>query len=106
MQSKRGGLVSIGEVGGGLDGPVKDRREALPRAVHHFTLSDQVNQLVGGVMLIRPDHTHTYPNSRNPQSSPPRLDFIDFQKCSPCCTAWTPPPWTIRRWSDFCEGTT
>jgi hypothetical protein len=47
MQRKRGELVPIGEVFGGLDGPVKEIREASPQAVHHFTRFDQVNQLVG-----------------------------------------------------------
>ena len=47
MQRQRGELVPIGEVFGGLDGPVKTIREATPQARHHFTLSDQVNQLVG-----------------------------------------------------------
>ena len=34
MQSKRDGLIPIGEVFGGLDGPVKAIREASPQAVH------------------------------------------------------------------------
>ena len=46
MARKREGLVPIGEVFGGLDGPVKELREASPQAVHHFTQADQVNQLV------------------------------------------------------------
>ena len=46
MQRQRDGLVPIGEVIGGLDGPVKAIREASPQARHHFTLADQVNQLV------------------------------------------------------------
>ena len=46
MQRNRGELVPIGEVFGGLDGPVKAIREALPQARHHFTQADQVNQLV------------------------------------------------------------
>ena len=45
MQRKQG-LVPVGEVIGGLGGPVKAIREASPQARHHFTLSDQVNQLV------------------------------------------------------------
>ena len=47
MQSKRGELVPIGEVFGGLDGPVKAHRDTSPQARHHFTQADQVNQLVG-----------------------------------------------------------
>ena len=47
MQRKRDGLVPIGEVFGGLDGPVKALRDASPQALHHFTQADQVNQLVG-----------------------------------------------------------
>ena len=47
MQHKRDGLIPIGEVFGGLDGPVKALRDATPQAVHHFTQADQVNQLVG-----------------------------------------------------------
>ena len=30
-----------------MGGPVKSIREASPQAVHHFTLADQVGQLVG-----------------------------------------------------------
>ena len=45
MARKRNGLVPIGEAFGGLDGPVKTIRKASPQALHHFTLSDQVNQL-------------------------------------------------------------
>ena len=46
MQRQRDGLVPIGEAFGDLDGPVKAIREATPQALHHFTLADQVNQLV------------------------------------------------------------
>ena len=46
MQRQRGELVPIGEVIGGLGGPVKAIREASPQAVHHYTRFDQVNQLV------------------------------------------------------------
>ena len=46
MQRQRGELVPVGEVIADLDGPVQAIREATPQAVHHFTLSDQVNQLV------------------------------------------------------------
>ena len=47
MQRQRGELIPIGEVVSGLDGPVKETREASPQARHHFTRADQVNQLVG-----------------------------------------------------------
>ena len=47
MQRKQDGLVPIGEVVGGLDGPVKAIRDDSPQARHHFTQADQVNQLVG-----------------------------------------------------------
>ena len=48
MQRQRDGeLVPIGEVFGGLDGPVKALREVPHTAQRGFTLSDQVNQLVG-----------------------------------------------------------
>ena len=46
MQRKRGELVPVAEVVSGLDGPVKEIREASPQALHHFTRFDQVNQLV------------------------------------------------------------
>ena len=46
MQRQRGELVPIGEVFGGLNGPVKALRDAAPQALHHFTQADQVNQLV------------------------------------------------------------
>ena len=47
MQRQSGELLPIGEVIGGLDGPVQALREASPQALHHFTRFDQVNQLVG-----------------------------------------------------------
>ena len=46
MVRKQGGLVSIGDALSGMGGPVKAIREATPQALHHFTLADQVNQLV------------------------------------------------------------
>ena len=46
MQRQRGELAPIGEVIGGLGGPVKAIREASPQAVHHYTRFDQVNALV------------------------------------------------------------
>ena len=46
MERKRNGLVPIGEVFSDLGGPVQAIREASPQARHHFTLADQVNQLV------------------------------------------------------------
>ena len=46
MQRKRDGLVPIGEVFGGLDGPVKALRATPRPAQRHFTRADQVNQLV------------------------------------------------------------
>ena len=47
MQSKRAGLVPIGEVFDGLDdGTVKKALQPSPQARHHFTRVDQVNQLV------------------------------------------------------------
>ena len=47
MQRQRGELVLIGDTLSGLDVPEKAIREATPQALHHFTLSDQVNALVG-----------------------------------------------------------
>ena len=46
MQRQRGSLVPVAEVVSGLNGPVKAVRDASPQALHHFTLADQVNQLV------------------------------------------------------------
>ena len=46
MQRKQDGLVPIGEVFGGLNGPVSAIRDASPQALHHFTQVDQVDQLV------------------------------------------------------------
>ena len=46
MQRQRSELVQISEAFGGLDGPVKAIRDATPQAAHHFTLADQVHQLV------------------------------------------------------------
>ena len=45
MQRKRGGLVPIGDAIGNLS-PAKAIREATHQAKHHFTLTDQVDQLV------------------------------------------------------------
>ena len=45
MQRQRGELVPIGEVIGGLDGPVKALLDA-PQAQRAFTRFDQVDQLV------------------------------------------------------------
>ena len=47
MERKRDGLVLTGKGLPSLDGPVKSIRNASPQALHHFTLSDQVNALVG-----------------------------------------------------------
>ena len=47
MQRKRGELIPIGDALSGMGGPVKAIRVASPQAVHHFTLADQVGQLVG-----------------------------------------------------------
>ena len=47
MQRQRSELVPIGEVIGGLGGPVKAIREAGPPPQRGFTLADQVHQLVG-----------------------------------------------------------
>ena len=47
MQRKRGELVPIGEVVSGLDDVlVSALRDDSPQARHHFTVADQVNQLV------------------------------------------------------------
>ena len=47
MQRKRDGLVSIGEVSSGPSRLLKKAlRSASPQAIHHFTLADQVDQLV------------------------------------------------------------
>ena len=46
MERKQDSLIPIGEVFGGLDGPVKAIRDASPQARHHFTQADQVNQLI------------------------------------------------------------
>ena len=46
MQCQRDGLVPIGDALSDLDGPVTALREATPQARHHFTRTDQVDQLV------------------------------------------------------------
>ena len=47
MQRKHGELGPIGEVVSGLDDVlVPTIRDASPQARHHFTVADQVNQLV------------------------------------------------------------
>ena len=45
MQRKRGELGPFGETFNHLNGSGKAIRNASPQALHHFTLSDQVNQL-------------------------------------------------------------
>ena len=47
MQRQRGELIPVGKIIGSLSGPVQAIREASPQARHHFTQTDQVNQLVG-----------------------------------------------------------
>ena len=46
MQRQRGELVPIGDALSGMGGPVAAIRAATPQSLHHFTLADQVNQLV------------------------------------------------------------
>ena len=46
MKRKRDGLVPAAEVLSGRGGPVKALAKTSPQALHHFTLLDQVNQLV------------------------------------------------------------
>ena len=46
MQRKRDGLVPIGDAFSGMGGPMKAIRDASPQALHHFTVADQVDQLV------------------------------------------------------------
>ena len=46
MQRQRGELVPVGEALIGLDGPEKKALQPSPQARRHFTLADQVNQLV------------------------------------------------------------
>ena len=46
MQRKRDGLIPVGEVVSDLGGPVQAIRAATPQGLHHFTLADQVDQLV------------------------------------------------------------
>ena len=46
MQRKRGELIPVGKIIGGLSGPVQAIRDTSPQALHHFTRFDQVNQLV------------------------------------------------------------
>ena len=46
MQRQRGELIPIGDALSGLGGPMKAIRDDSPQARHHFTVADQVNQLV------------------------------------------------------------
>ena len=46
MQRKRDSLVPVAEALADLPGPVQALRKAPPQAVHHFTVADQVSQLV------------------------------------------------------------
>ena len=46
MQRKRKGLVPIGDALSDLGSPVQAIRDASPQGLHHYTLADQVNQLV------------------------------------------------------------
>ena len=47
MERQRDGLVPVADTLADLGGPVQAIREASPQALHHFTQTDQVNQLVG-----------------------------------------------------------
>ena len=46
MQRKRGELIPVGKIIGGLSGPVQALRETPPPARRAFTIADQVHQLV------------------------------------------------------------
>ena len=46
MQRQRGELVPVAIALADLPGPVQAPHDATPQARHHFTLADQVNQLV------------------------------------------------------------
>ena len=46
MQRQRGELVPIGDAVSSMGGPVKAIRDDTPQARHHFTVADQVHQLV------------------------------------------------------------
>ena len=46
MQRQRDELVPVAEVIADLGGPVQAIRKTPPPARHHFTVADQVNQLV------------------------------------------------------------
>ena len=46
MQRQRGELVPISDALSDMGGPVKAIRDASPQARHHFTVADQVHQLV------------------------------------------------------------
>ena len=55
MERKRDGLVSIGEAGGGLAGPVKPlRKTPTPGAATASPVADQVNQLVSASEVQTP----------------------------------------------------
>ena len=47
MQRQRDGLIPMGEAFSGLADPVKKALQPSPQARHHFTVADQVHQLVG-----------------------------------------------------------
>ena len=69
-------MIPIGEVFGGMDGPVQAIPDASPQARHHFTRFDQVDQLVAaseadpvmGIMArllpLRPLPFHRNPQDR------------------------------------------
>ena len=46
MERRQGSLVPIGKASSSLDGPVKMIHDTSPKARHHFTQADQVNQLI------------------------------------------------------------
>ena len=50
MQSKRDGLIPIGEALADLGGSVQALRETPPPAQRGFTLADQVNELVSAAL--------------------------------------------------------
>ena len=54
MQRQRSELVPIGDAFSGMGGPMKAIREATPQARHHFTLANQVHQLVSGPVKRTP----------------------------------------------------
>ena len=109
MQSKRGELVPVANVLSDLNGPVAAIRDATSQGLHHFTLADQVDQLVSAseaepdLGLTLPSHGESGKISRDGRSQLLRVFDSECQVDDPIDLAllrrtWLAPDLERNRW--------